>query len=277
MDSDSDVEIIGEVRVSNEERSDDDEAMSTAAYGDGLMQDTSRAIISKNIHDSLLHNNNQSMTEKDLQLRADGFATSRMNKLARYSKEAIPKGSFSRKCISAEEIVEQTMPTPYVPPSQRYQFTNTRFYGKINLFNDYGDDSKSPKFRKIMKNELRTPRRDQPLDICCDCTDGCKDKSTCPCRRYSVHVQLTANGIELEEPVDEFDLHCMHAYACGDKCRCRIGGCGNRIEWVEKENEFEVLRRNPKMGFELRSLRSYEPGETVIEFVGEVVEDTEIE
>ncbi|GMR51683.1 hypothetical protein PMAYCL1PPCAC_21878 [Pristionchus mayeri] len=235
--------------------------------------DTSQAIISVNMmqylrtHDIMAHDEENVVS----------LAMSLAPRLERYSDEVDAGSSDSEEEVSADELVRKTMPTPYEPPRERYQLINEGC-GEISLFNDRGDSTNKsigPKFIKIDRNEFRVPWKEEPLKICCNCTDGCKDWKKCECRRHSKRAQLTVNGLQLMSPVGEYCLDSIQVYACGRECRCsEEDGCDNRVEWNEKNNELEIMRRDKDMGFEVRSLRYFRPGAMVAEFTGVYVVDS---
>ncbi|GMS91719.1 hypothetical protein PENTCL1PPCAC_13894, partial [Pristionchus entomophagus] len=179
---------------------------------------------------------------------------------------------YPKSCVTDPRLLAyKTMPKIYVPPSVRTVYRDPRFDGPSSYYNDVGDDYKAPEFNRIDTNKMIW-KPDGPLELTihCSCQGVCSDQ--CECRRHCTYAYIHNGRIVTKDSAFFF----QQVYACSSRCRCDTS-CGNRIDWKEEENQLEVVRRIPEMGFEVRALRAFDQGEVVMEFTGEITEYDEKE
>ncbi|KAF8374324.1 set-15, partial [Pristionchus pacificus] len=186
---------------------------------------------------------------------------------------------FWQEALNKWTTMSKTMPKLYEPPQDRQEVKADHYEGKVKFFDDLNDASHvKPSFSRLDSNiAMKGESDEKKITVCCDCTDGCIGKE-CRCRQASSdNVELMRdgrinvkelNGKQDDEKVESGYLS-HHIYTCGDLCSCNQRKCLNRIKWEEREGEFEILRKSTAMGFEVRTLRTFEQGEVVLEFIGE--------
>ncbi|CAD6187374.1 unnamed protein product [Caenorhabditis auriculariae] len=132
----------------------------------------------------------------------------------------------------------------------------------------------------------------ESIQVICTCEEtldgnGCWGNPDCPCFKLNdrmKQLQITSPElppidfktygpcITMDGSLDDFNTQV--GFACGDKCSCK-GNCGNNVLKMVADPiyEFEVFRRDKKLGFGLRTTNFIPIGSPVLDFVGEIHEN----
>ncbi|GMT29785.1 hypothetical protein PFISCL1PPCAC_21082, partial [Pristionchus fissidentatus] len=158
-------------------------------------------------------------------------------------------------------LVRMTVSPLYTPPERRTLFESPSYDAAVAVYNDVADKVPGPRFVHLPSSVYHTSRRDRPLEIKCSCNGMCEED--CSCRQMSVDVKLMNARVIAKTP----GVYHSHLVVCSSACSCPPR-CSNRLDVMMKKNEFEVVRKDPIMGYEMRSLRVFEQGEPICEFAG---------
>uniref|UniRef100_A0A1I8H7U6 Histone-lysine N-methyltransferase n=1 Tax=Macrostomum lignano TaxID=282301 RepID=A0A1I8H7U6_9PLAT len=118
-----------------------------------------------------------------------------------------------------------------------------------------------------------TNEADKGFLVCCDCTDGCRDRTKCACLRLTAEASATVTGRTDSRPAYE-NGRLVRAliggvYECNSGCSCRQWQCRNRLVQRGLHSRLQIFKTSRK-GWGLRPLHDLPKGAFVCVYAGEL-------
>ncbi|XP_064635526.1 histone-lysine N-methyltransferase eggless-like isoform X2 [Lineus longissimus] len=118
---------------------------------------------------------------------------------------------------------------------------------------------------------------DSDFLVCCDCTDGCRDKSKCACCQLTINATLALPGVKMGDPSAGYEYRRIKEpnitgiYECNQKCKCDYR-CANRVAQHGLQHRLQVFKTDKK-GWGLRCLDDIPQGGFICIYAGQVLTD----
>lgn len=116
--------------------------------------------------------------------------------------------------------------------------------------------------------------------VCCDCDDGCSDRSKCACQQFTHQQYIAENPLERSGGMVGYDNGHLYdtvssgLFECHSGCACRMT-CTNRLISRDLQYKFEVFQTNDR-GWGVRTRQDLPAGSYVSHYMGDLLPDKDL-
>ncbi|KAL3317912.1 SET domain bifurcated [Cichlidogyrus casuarinus] len=116
------------------------------------------------------------------------------------------------------------------------------------------------------------------FNVCCECTNDCRDKAKCACQQLTIEMSVLANKKRAKNNRAGYkDGRLMEfqpggIVECNDRCACKVNKCENRLVQRGLKERLQVFKTAQK-GWGIRTLRPIQKGSFIAVYSGALYSD----